>query len=130
MMRWWGRDPVWFTNLFAAVVMGVSTFILPLTIDQQGALNAVAMAVAGVIIAFQVHDGQLGLAVNLMKALIALGLSFGLHFTQEQQLVLMTIVTAVGAGFTRTQVAAPIPPPAKTAEPVVVVNSGAAPTTP
>lgn len=120
--KWWGRDPAWFTNLFAALVMLVTTFFVPLTVDQQGALNAVAIGLAGVVVAFQVHDGQLALAVNLMKAVIALALSFGLHMSPEQQLVVMAVVTAVGSGFIRTQVGAPVPAPSSTADKVVVVN--------
>lgn len=108
-MKLFGRDPVWYTNLVAALVMGVSTFLIPLTADQQGTLNAVAIAVAGGIVAWKVGDGQLALAVNLFKALVALAISFGLHLTPEQQMVVMTIVVAVGSGFTRTQVTAPVP---------------------
>jgi hypothetical protein len=125
-MKWFGRDPVWYTNLFAAAVMGLSTFLLPLTKDQQGGLNAVALALAGAIIAWRVSDGQLALVVNLFKALVALGLAFGLHLTQEQQLVLMTLVTAVGSGFIRTQVGAPAPQPVSTARLVAPVSAPAA----
>lgn len=120
--KWWGRDPAWYTNLFAVVVIAVSTWLTPLTVDQQGALNAAALAIAGMVIAFQVHDGQLAFAVNLFKALVALGISFGLHLTPEQQMLVMTLVTAVGSGFIRTQVGAPVPAPASTADKVVVVN--------
>lgn len=121
------RDPVWYTNLVAALVMLVSTFFVPLTIDQQGALNAVALAVAGIVSAWKVSDGQLALVVGLFKAIIAVAISFGLHLTDVQQLVIMTVVTAVGSGFVRTQVGAPIPPPASTANPVTPV--GGAPLT-
>jgi len=109
-MKWFGRDPVWYTNLFAVVVMGVASFGFHLTADQQGTLNAVALAVAGVIIAVQIRsDNGLAMAVQLMKALLALGLSFGLHLTPDQQFVLVSLVTAVGSGFLRTQVVAPVP---------------------
>jgi nitrate/nitrite transporter NarK len=109
-MKWFGRDPVWYTNLFAVLIMAVASFGFHLTADQQGGLNAVALAIAGVIIAVQLRsDGQLAFAVQLMKALIALGLSFGLHLSPDQQFVLVSIVTAVGSGFLRTQVIAPVP---------------------
>lgn len=106
-MRIFGRDPVWYTNLVAALVMGVSTFLLPLTIDQQGSLNAAAIVVAGAISAWRVGDGQLALVVNIFKAIIAIAISFGLNFSTEQQMVVMAIVVAVGSGFVRTQVVAP-----------------------
>jgi hypothetical protein len=122
-MKWFGRDPAWYTNLFAVLVMAFSTFFLPLTEDQQGALNAVAIGVAGAIVAHQARaDGQLALVVNLFKAVLALALSFGLHMTEQQQLVIMAVVTAVGSGFIRTQIAARVPAPSSTADKVVVVN--------
>lgn len=107
-MKWFGRDPVWFTNLFAALVMGVSTFILPLTIDQQGSLNAVAILAAGAYTAWKVGDGQLSLVVNIFKAVIAVAISFGLNFPPEQQMAIMAVVVAIGSGFVRTQVIAPV----------------------
>lgn len=109
-MKWFGRDPVWYTNLFAVVVMALGAFGLHLTSEQQGGLNAAMLALAGVIIAVQLRsDGQLAMAVQLVKALIALGLAFGLHLTDMQQFVLVSLVTAVGSGFLRTQVTAPVP---------------------
>lgn len=107
-MKFFGRDPVWYTNLVAAAVMAFSTFVLPLTADQQGGVNAVSIAVAGAYTAWKVGDGQLALVVNIFKALIALAISFGLHWTPEQQMVAMTLVVAIGSGFTRTQVTAPV----------------------
>lgn len=110
-MKWFGRDPVWYTNLFAVLVMAVTSFGLHLTIGQQGALNALALAVAGIVIAVQLRsESQLAMAVQLMKALVALGLSFGLHLSPDQQFVLVSLVTALGSGFLRTQVVATVPP--------------------
>lgn len=107
-MKFFGRDPVWYTNLFAALVMGLSTFILPLTADQQGGLNAVAITIAGAYTAWKVGDGQLSLVVNIFKAIVALAISFGLHYTPEQQMAVMAIVVALGSAFVRTQVIAPV----------------------
>lgn len=109
-MKWFGRDPVWYTNLIAVGVSALAVFGLNLTVDQQGGLNAVAVGVAGVIIAFQLRsEGQLAVVVHLVQAVIALALSFGLHLSPEQQLVLVALVQAVGSGFLRTQVTAPVP---------------------
>jgi len=120
-MKWFGRDPVWFTSLFAALVMFVATFLIPLTSDQQGTLNALAVAVAGGVAAWKVTDGQLALVVALFKAVIALAISFGLHLTPEQQMVIMGVVMAIGSGFVRTQVGAPIPQPTAAASKVIPV---------
>lgn len=121
------RDPVFYTNLVAAIVMFISGFLINLTADQQAVLNGVALAVAGLVSAWKVSDGQLALVVNLFKALIALGLGFGLHLTPEQQATLIILVQAVGVGFIRTQVGAPVPPPASTAQPVLPVGGTVTP---
>jgi ABC-type enterochelin transport system permease subunit len=97
-------------GLIAAVVQMVSAFLFPLTIDQQGVLNAVAVAIAGVITAAMVRSDQLAPAVlGAVQAILALGLAFGLNLAPEQQSVVMTFTAAVVAMFIRTQVQAPVP---------------------
>lgn len=103
------RDPVWYTNLFAVIIMAVAAFGLPLTLGQQGALNGLVLAIAAIVQAVKVGEGQLALAVGLFQALIALALAFGLHLSPEQQFVIMSLVTAIASGFLRTQVVAPVP---------------------
>lgn len=102
-MKLFGREPAVWLALIAAIVMGVSTFIWNLTPDQQGTINALAVAVFGVATAVSVHQGALAAVTAGFKTLIALGISFGLKLTADQQLVVMTIVTAAGAFFVRTQ---------------------------
>lgn len=105
------RDPVVWTNLFAALVMLVSVFGLDLSPERQGLLNAAALAVAGLISGWKVAtDGGLALVMGLFKSLIALAVAFGLHWSDQQQLVVMALVAAVGAAFVRTQVSAGVPP--------------------
>jgi hypothetical protein len=116
------RDPVVYTNLVAAFVMLVSTFFFPLTPDQQGVVNALAVAIAGAWGAWKVSDGQLALLMGLFKAALAVALAFGLHLSDVQQLTLMTIVAALGAAFVRTQVGSPVMPPPSTAQPVADVS--------
>jgi hypothetical protein len=116
------RDPVVYTNLVAAVVVLVSTFVLPLTADQQGVLNALALAVAGLVSGWRVSDGQLALGMALFKSIIAVAVSFGLHWSPEQQLIVIAVVQAIGVAFVRTQVGAPVPPPASTAQLTAVVQ--------
>ena len=119
--RLW-RDPAFLLNLFAAVVMFLSTFFLHLSSEQQSLLNAAALALAGVWVSWKVSDGQLALLVGLFKALMALALGFGLHWTDEQQLTVMTLLTALATAFVRTQVGSPLPPPPSTAQPVADVS--------
>ena len=119
------RDPVVFTNLVAAAVVAVSTFLLPLTSHQQGVLNAVAVALAGLISGWHVSDGQLPLFLGLFKAVMVAAVAFGLNWSPEQQLVVMTLITGASMLFSRTQVGAPVPPPLATAQLTAVVQQPA-----
>lgn len=119
------RDPVFLAQLVAAVVMAVSTFVFPLTDDQQGTLNGVAVALAAIISSWKVSDGQLALLVGGFKAVLALAVAFGLHWSPEQQLVFMVLVQTAGAAFVRTQVGSKLPPPPSTATPTVPVTQEA-----
>lgn len=102
-----GRDPALFLAALAAVVYGLTAF-LPLSTDVASAINAVAVAAVGVWTALVVKDGGVAAALGFIKALIALGLGFGLKLTPEQQAAILTVVTAVSAAFVRTQVQAPV----------------------
>jgi len=108
-MRIFGREPQWWAALFGAIVIGVSTFIFPLTADEQGVLNSVVLAVIAIVVAVAAKSGtSLALVVNLTKALLALVIAFGLHLSPDAQAAIMTIVMAVGSGFLRTQITAPV----------------------
>lgn len=121
------RDPLLLLNLLGSVVMVVSAFLFPLSIEQQGVINAAALAVVGLLAALRTSDGQLPALMGLFKALLALGLAFGLRLAPEQQAVLMTFLAAASALWVRPQVS-PVgaPAPAVNADPVTVVNDSAA----
>jgi hypothetical protein len=126
MTKLWGREPAVWLALIAAIVMGGSTFLWHLSADRQGVINAVAVAVFGIITAASVHQGMLAAVVGGFKAVIALAIAFGLHLTGEQQLVIMTIVTAIGATFVRTQMI-PKTTPVKVIDGIVVPNAAGVP---
>jgi hypothetical protein len=48
------------------------------------------------------------LLMGVLKALLALGLAFGLKWSPDMQSTVMVAVTALAAMFVRTQVAAPV----------------------
>lgn len=116
------RDPVVLTNLVAVTVVAISTFVVDLTADQQGVLNGVAVAIAGLISGWKVSDGQLPALLGLFKAVLLCAVAFGLHWNPEQQLVFMALVQGIAMLFVRTQVGAPVPPPASTAQLTAVVQ--------
>jgi hypothetical protein len=105
------REPALILALLASVVQMVSAFVWPLTIDQQGVINAAAAAVAGLVVAILVHSEQLVPAiVGMIQAALALGLAFGFHLAGNNQAVIMAFIVSVGAMFVRTQVYVLTPP--------------------
>lgn len=110
-MKIFGREPALWLGLIAAAIQLVSSLVFPLTTDQQGVLNALAVAVFGAIAAFAVsRDQGVPALLGALKALIAVGLAFGLHWSPELQGEVMAFATAISAVITRTQVTAPVPP--------------------
>jgi hypothetical protein len=108
-MKIFGRDPVLWLGLVAAIVQFVSAFLTPISIETQGLIAAFSLAIVGVIQAIVVRDGSAVPAVTgLFKAGIALGLAFGLKWTPEQQAEVMFMVQAVLGLLVRPQVVAPI----------------------
>ena len=106
-MKIFGREiPLWL-SLVAAVVMGVAA-LTHITADQQAVVNAVAAAIAGLIVAVATHDGASAAALGLVKAVLALALGFGLHLGSAQQVVIMTLAAAIVAMYVRTQAIAPV----------------------
>lgn len=109
-LKIFGREPAVVLSLIASAIMMFTSFIYPLTGDQQGALNAVAMGLVGIISFWAIaEDGGLALIIGFAKAVLALGLAFGLNLTAEQQAVLMSFVTILAqAVIIRPNVVAPI----------------------
>jgi hypothetical protein len=109
-MRIFGREPALWAALLASVVQMVSAFVFPLSVEQQGVLNALTVAVLGAVTAFAVSSER-GVPALLaaLKAALAVGLAFGMHLSPEVQATVMTFAAAVAAMFIRTQVTAPVP---------------------
>jgi hypothetical protein len=103
------REPALILGLIAAIVQVASAFVFHLTIDEQGTLNAVAVAVAGLLTALAVKSEQLApLILGLVQAVIAVGLAFGLVLSPDNQSVIMSLAAAVVAMFVRSVVVAPV----------------------
>lgn len=109
MGKVFGRDPLAWTTAISALVAFLCAFVFHVTVDQQGVISAVALAVFGVIGAVALHDGTWAAAlISLVKAGIALGLAFGLHWAPEQQATVLFAVQAVLHLLLREQVTAPV----------------------
>lgn len=100
-----GKEPALWMALFSSTVMVVSSFLFPLTPDQQGLLNAGCTALFGLLTAYFVDQGAMSAALlGFVKSVLALGVGFGLQLAPEKQAVLLAAVSAVSAMFIRTQV--------------------------
>jgi hypothetical protein len=108
-MRVFGRDPLAWTTAIAALVQFLSAFVFHASVEQEGVIAAVSLAVFGLIGAVALHDGTWAAAVvTLIKAGIALGLAYGLAWAPEQQATVMFAVQAVLHLLVREQVTAPV----------------------
>lgn len=107
-MKIFGREPALWIQLISSALMMFSAFVLPLTVDQQGVINAIFVSLFGLITAVSVHDGISAAVLGFIKAAIALGLAFGLHLVPEQQAIIMSFAAAIVGMYVRTQVTAPV----------------------
>ncbi len=105
----WGREPAVFWGLVATLLQAVA-LLFPLTVQTQGAVNAVTLALAGFLTATSVSvDAALPALIGLLKAVFALVLAFGVHLPDATQVGILAVVTAVGAFFVRQNVVASVP---------------------
>ncbi|WP_152646283.1 hypothetical protein [Streptacidiphilus albus] len=103
-----GREPVLWLALVEIAIKSLCAMALHLSPDQQSVVNAVVVAAAGVLVAVSTHDGVSGAILGLVQAVIALGVGFGLHWSADQQAMVMSLASAVVSAFVRTQVTAPV----------------------
>lgn len=103
-----GREPAQWIGLLSAAVALFSALALPLTVEQQGAVIAVATAVFGVLGAAAVSGERAApLVAGLVQSVLALALAFGASLTPEVQGSVMAFVAAGVGWYLRTQVVAP-----------------------
>lgn len=109
-MKIFGREPSLILGLFAAAVQLLAATLLPLTIEQQGVLNAVAVTVLGFMTAAAVSAERAAPAVlGVVQAVLACALAFGVALEPSAQAAIMAFVSAAVAAYVRTQVVAPVP---------------------
>ncbi|MBP2341135.1 hypothetical protein JOF41_007389 [Saccharothrix coeruleofusca] len=106
-----GREPAYWLSLVAGVIALLTATGLPLTIEQQGVLNAVVAAFFGALTAWRVKaESSVPALVGLGKALIALALAFNLKLSPDLQASLLIVVELVLTGLlVRPNVVAPVP---------------------
>lgn len=103
-MKIFGRDPAFWVGVIEAVIAVLVTFRLDgLSNEQAGLWIAAVVAVGGLLTAWTTRDTVLAWLVAVVKALLVLGVAYGLHVTEEQIGLIAALVTTVGAGWLRTQ---------------------------
>lgn len=110
-MKVFGREPALVMAFLSSLIAVISSFIFPLNTEQQGALNAGVVIVFGFVTAALVAREKLvPAAEGLVRGVLAIGISFGLHLSPEQQGVVVTFVSlAVALLGIRPQVVASVP---------------------
>lgn len=107
---YFGREPAQWIGLLSAAVALFSALVFPLSVEQQGALIAVATAVFGVAGALAVSGEKAApLVAGLVQSVMALALAFGAELSPELQGTIMAFVASVVGFWLRTQVVAPVP---------------------
>jgi hypothetical protein len=105
-----GREPAVILAAVAAAISLLGAYVLHFDVTQEGALNAVAVAVVGVLTAMSVHDGLSAAIIGFVKAVIYVALAWHYHITPETQALILTAVGAFVALFgIRPQVTAAVP---------------------
>lgn len=103
------REPAVFVALAAALITVVSDFFVPMSAEQIGVLNALVVAIAGLVTAIWVtHDKLAPAILGLAQAVIALAVAFGLGWDAAEQGALLALVTTLVGMFVRTQSTAPV----------------------
>ena len=108
-VSWLGREPAQWLGLISATIALVSSTFFEMTIQQQGVLNATAVAVVGFITALAVSGEKAApMVAGLVQAVLACSLAFGLALSPELQGSIMAFVAAGVGWYLRTQVVAPV----------------------
>lgn len=108
-MKIFGREPALILAFIAALIQVVSSFVLPLTTEQQSLLNGAAAALMGMITAVIVHDGVQAAVLGFIQGVLSVAVGFGLDVDPTKQSMIMALIAAALALWVRDRVTAPIP---------------------
>jgi hypothetical protein len=103
-----GREPALWAGLVNTGIYLLGSNVLHLTTKQEAVVIAVTAAVLGIVVALSTHDGVSASILGLVKALLALGLGFGLKLDPNNQALLLSVVATLSAMFVRTQATAKV----------------------
>jgi hypothetical protein len=99
-----GREPAFYIGLIEAVLVAVLSFSkFGLSQDTIGVVMAVVTAAASCYTAYVTKQTMLGVGVGLLKAFIALFVTFGVNVTDTQQTALIALATVILGTWNRKQ---------------------------
>jgi len=106
-----GREPAGIAALIKALITFIALTIVPLTDGQQTALNALAAAILGFVVSWQViREKALPAVVGIVEAGVYVAVHFGFDVSQDVQAALLTLIGAIVAFILRDRVEAPVGP--------------------
>lgn len=103
-----GREPAAWAALASIVLQAIGAFVADFDATKQAWVNAVVLAVLGLVVAFMVHDGVIAAVSGLVQATITLGVGLGLDWSAARQALVLSLVTAVAQFVVRQNVTAPV----------------------
>lgn len=121
-----GRDPVFTVQSAVAAVLAITLFF-NLSTDIQALVNAVVVALGGVVAAWMVAaEKALPLLEGLAKAIIALIVGMGIDVPANVQAGVFALLAVVTAYWMRGQVVAPVQlePPVAAVPPITRTTGG------
>ncbi len=97
-------------SLMPPAVGALLLFLADLTVDQQNAINAVAVAVAGLVTAALVASDRLAPAIlGFAAAILTLLAAYGFALSEAQSTAVMGFLSLLVGAYVRTQVTASVP---------------------
>lgn len=104
------RFPALTLGMVSGAVQVVAGLFLALSPHQTSLINALVVAVLGVVTAWLVKgDALVAALIGVAQAMLALLIGFGLNLPTDLQASIMAFVAAVAAAYVHTQVTAPVP---------------------
>jgi hypothetical protein len=108
-LRRLGREPALLTAAGSLLAQLGTALFMDLSPEIQGAVNALAVAIAALLTSWGVAaDKLLPILLGVVQAGIALALAFGVQLPAEDQSTIMAFVTMVLGAFMRTQLFAKV----------------------
>jgi hypothetical protein len=109
-MKIFGREPAAWAALASILLQVIGAFVADFDTETQAWVNAVVIAVLGLIVAVTVHDGVIAAITGLAQAVLTLAAGLGLDWSAERQALILSLITAVAQFAVRQVVTAPVPP--------------------